>query len=595
MKENWILQTKRADFQDWAQKLHITPLLAKLIRNRDILTVEEAREYLYGTMDSLGDPYLLADMGKAADLISAAVKKGEKIAVSSDYDDDGIFSGRILYEGLLRIGGRPVIFSPNRMTEGYGMNRRIVDQAKDQGCTFLITCDNGIAAFEAVKYAKEQGFTVVVTDHHEVQYEETEEGKKYLYPEADAIIDPKRPDSQYPFREYCGAGVAFRLIQVLYERFGIPKEEEKSLYEYVAIATVADVVILKGENRTMVRAGMEELHHTTKVPLLALCKAQNLNPADITSYHIGFVIGPCFNAIGRLGDVSLAFEFLDMTDESEAFATAEFIKNLNDERKLMTEEGFTKCVEMIEAAPWREDHVYAILLEGVHESIVGIIAGRVKEKYNRPVFVFTRTEEGFIKGSGRSIQGYNMVAELIKVKDLLIRFGGHQMAAGLSLEEDKLELLRKTLNENQQLTEEDLTPRVIIDAEMRFSSMKMSIVDDFRLLEPFGMGNSRPLLAIRDAQMLSMAVRGKVRQIVSMLLEDDTRWKMNAVCFKDPEEFTHFLTENFGEERYRMFRERNIRSLPVSFAFYPSINDYHGEKSLQIVVENYCITKKNVI
>jgi len=580
MREKWIESGKKADFQEWGRELGISPVLARLIRNRGPETVEEAREYLSGSMASLADPLLMKDMGKGADLIEAAVRSGEKIAIVSDFDDDGIFAGQILFEGLLETGGKPLLFTPERVKEGYGLNVRIIDEAKSAGCGVILTCDNGIAAVKEVAYARSLGMRVVVTDHHELG--ETA-------PEADACIDPKQPDCGYPFKSLCGAGVAFRLIQVLYGRFGVPRERETELYEYVAIATVADVVELQGENRILVREGLRRLRTTDKPGLSALIDACGLDRNRLNAYHIGFVIGPCFNAIGRLGSVSLAFELLATKDRAEALRIAERVRDLNETRKEMTEAGLRAAEEEIASGELLRDRILLVRLRGVHESLVGIIAGRLKEKYGRPVYVFTDSGE-LIKGSGRSVPVYHMQKHLLKAAPLLERFGGHAMAAGLSLREEKLPALREQLNRECEFTEEELRPVVNLDIRLPLSSVTPELIGELSLLEPFGTGNPKPLFARPHFLVHQLRVMGKNRNVLKLVVSDGSGARMEAVFFGEPEirELLKFLTEEFGEAEVERAMRGAENGIDVALAYYPEINEYMGRQTLQITVRNYC-------
>lgn len=588
MNEKWIQYAKKADFQSWATVLRVSPLMARLIRNRDVLTLDDARKYLYGTIDDLADPSCMKGIPEAVEIIRTAVKRGERLAISTDYDDDGIFSARILLEGIREIGGTAFIFSPNRTTEGYGINRRIIDGAKEQGCSVLITCDNGISAREEVLYAREQGFTVIVTDHHEIPYDEDFDGNRsYLLPEAHVVVDPKQPGCPYPFKELCGAGVAFRLIQALYRAENVPKDREKELYEYVGIATVTDVVPLRDENRILVKTGLDALRSTDKVPLRALMEVCELEPEAISTYSIGFILGPCFNAISRLGDISLAFEFLENTDPGRARLMAEQIRGINEERKEMTEEGYRKALEYVEREGIAEDKVLLVYLEDVHESVIGIIAGRIKERFSRPSLVFTKAADGNVKGSGRSIPAYNMVEELTRVKDLLLKYGGHKMAAGLALVPENFELLRKTLNRNCALTEEDLWPRVYFDAELSLRYVTPDFIEELKKIEPSGMGNPKPLFAGAHFKVLSAKLVGKNKNVVAMNLTDKSGTKMPAVLFGDVGNVTEPLRNEYGLELPFYFREE-AEAPDLAFTYYPAFNEFRGEKRLQIIAVNSC-------
>lgn len=595
MKERWMEHAKKADFEAWGKALDVSPLTARVIRNRGILSIEEAREYLYGTPEELKSPEHFREFRHAADLLEKAVREKETVAIATDFDTDGIFAGEILKTGLQTVGASAFIFTPSRVKEGYGLNRRIVDDAVEKGCDLLITCDNGISASEEVAYAKSRGLTVIVTDHHEVPFEERDGQRSYLYPPADAVVDPKGPESDYPFRFLCGAGVAFRLVELLYERFGVPAEKSRELYEYVAIATVADLVELTGENRTLVKAGLDALHKTEKTPLLALFRALEIEREDINAHQISFIIAPCFNAIGRLSDVRAAFELLEEEDPEKAYRLATQIRGLNEIRKEMTEDGFREALTVIEKDQLLSDRVLVVPLSGVHESVIGIVAGRIKENYYRPSFVLTESDEpGYLKGSGRSVPGYRMSDELMGVKPLLVRAGGHAMAAGLTIETKNVEAFRKALNERCALTESDLTPTVWIDARMPVSALSESLVNELALLEPFGTANDRPLFARTDFQIESLRVLGRNANVLKMQVFDGTG-RTDALWFGDPESVYRKIREGYGEEALRalVFGERT--DVTLGFTFYPTVNEFRGRKSVEIVCRNCCnFTKKTI-
>ena len=593
LKERWVEYTKKADFDLWSRELSVSKLTARILRNRGIETLESAREFLYAGMESLADPRLMKGMSEGVRILAETIRTGGKTAIASDFDDDGIFAGEILYEGIRRCGGEALLFTPDRVREGYGLNQRIIDEAKAEGCGLILTCDNGIAALSETKYAKEQGFSVIVTDHHEVQYEEGPDGeKRYLLPEADAVIDPKQPGCAYPFRELCGAGVAFRLIQLLYREFRIPEEEEQAFYEYLAVATVADVVPLQGENRILVRAGLNRLHRTDKPGLLALISASGLQKENLTAYHLGFVIGPAFNAVGRLSDVRIAFRLLQTRDEREAAELAARIRELNERRKDETERGTEQAFAEIESGPLKEDRVLLVRLRDVHESVVGIIAGRVKEKYSRPAFVFTDAEGG-LKGSGRSVENFHMLAALIPEKHLLTRFGGHKMAAGLSLPEENLEILRRELNDHCTLTEEELRPVVRIDARVPFRFLTPALIEELSCLAPFGTGNPRPVFAMAHLRVRSLRIVGKRRNVVRMSLADEFGFVMDAVHFGDPDRLLQTIREEYGETELQKLLRSGSDGVDLAFTFYPEINEYMGQKSIQIVCMSYCRIPQN--
>ena len=588
MRERWRVYGKKADFKRIAQTVHISPVTARIIRNRDVDGEDAIRRYLYGTVEDLYDPRRMKDMGKAADLVEEAVRNGVKIAISSDFDVDGIFSGMILLEGILRIGGEASVYTPDRVKEGYGLNDRIVEEAHSEGYGMILTCDNGIAAAEPILRAKELGMTVVVTDHHEVPYTLEENGeRRYHLPAADAVVDHKQEDCPYPFKKLCGAGVTYKLIQILYERFGVEREELYRLLEYAAIATVADVMDLEGENRIIVREGLRRLGATKNLGLQALMEVNGMDPKHLTAYHIGFIIGPCFNAAGRLETVKMAFDLLKAKTREEATARAETLKELNDSRKNMTLKGAEQAVEVIEQSPWKQDKILLVRLHGCHESLVGIIAGRIREKYYKPVFVFTDAEEG-IKGSGRSIEGYHMFDGLMQCQDLLERFGGHAMAAGLSLKEENLEPLRKRLNDACTLTQEELTPLVQIDVPMPLSYITEELIEEFKLLEPFGKGNTKPIFAQQHFQIAKGSIIGKNKNVMKFQVIGQDNTAMEALYFGDLDDLIQLIKTEYGEEQFERMMEGRRNDVDLAFTYYPSVNEFRGRRSLQIVIQNYC-------
>lgn len=588
MRERWRVYGKKADFNRIAQTFHISPVTARIIRNRDVDGEDAIRRYLYGTVEDLYDPRRMKDMGKAADLVEEAVRNGVKIAICSDFDVDGIFSGMILLEGILRIGGEASVYTPDRVKEGYGLNDRIVEEAHSEGYGMILTCDNGIAAAEPILRAKELGMTVVVTDHHEVPYTLEESGeRRYHLPAADAVVDHKQEDCPYPFKKLCGAGVTYKLIQILYERFGVEREELYRLLEYAAIATVADVMDLEGENRIIVREGLRRLGATKNLGLQALMEVNGMDPKHLTAYHIGFIIGPCFNAAGRLETVKMAFDLLKAKTREEATARAETLKELNDSRKNMTQKGVEQAVELIEQSPWKQDKILLVRLHGCHESLVGIIAGRIREKYYKPVFVFTDAEEG-IKGSGRSIEGYHMFDGLMQCQDLLERFGGHAMAAGLSLKEENLEPLRKRLNDACTLTQEELTPLVQIDVPMPLSYITEELIEEFKLLEPFGKGNTKPIFAQQHFQIAKGSIIGKNKNVMKFQVIGQDNTAMEALYFGDLDDLIQLIKTEYGEEQFERMMEGRRNDVDLAFTYYPSVNEFRGRRSLQIVIQNYC-------
>ena len=561
---------KKADFNRIAEKYHISPITARLIRNRDITGDDEIDLYLNGTIADLCDGMLMRDMDRAVEILAEKIREEKKIRVIGDYDIDGVNATYILQEGLAGLGADVDTDIPDRIRDGYGLNKMLIDRALDDGIDTIVTCDNGIAAAEEIAYGKEQGLTVVVTDHHEVPYIETNGDKEYLLPPADAVVDPHRPDCGYPFKGLCGAAVAYKLVEALCDVMQRDPEDMDYLMENVAIATVGDVMDLTGENRIFVKQGLEMLKRTHNPGLKALIECTGIDVERLNAYHIGFVIGPCINASGRLDTAKRALELLNARTRREAVMLAEDLKALNDSRKEMTEKGVEEAVRLIEHTDLREDKVLVVYLPECHESIAGIIAGRLKERYYRPVFVLTRAEEG-VKGSGRSIESYDMFGQMCRCRELFTKFGGHKLAAGLSLAEENVELFRRTINELAELTEEDLMEKVSIDMQLPFPYITEALIGELSLLEPFGKGNPKPLFAERNIRVLGPRILGKNRNVLKCRLEDPSGNQMDAVYFGDV------------ETCLRKMEEKPV----MSFTYYPSINEYMGRKTLQVTIVNY--------
>ena len=580
MKEKWILHTKKADFKSLANQLKVSPLIVRCMVNRGLETAEEMEQFLHGSLADLHNPMMMRDVEKAVRILSESAKLNKKVAIASDFDCDGIFSGYILWKAFRRIGMDAQIYTPDRVQEGYGLNERIVKEAVADGRDILVTCDNGIAAIDEVAFAKELGMTVIVTDHHEIQER---------MPEADAVVDPKREDETYPFAGLCGAGVAFKLICALYDACGIPSEEKEELLEYVAIATVADVMELREENRILVKEGLKCLKKTSNKGLRALIEVQGLQDKEITAGHIGFIIGPCFNSAGRIATVKESFDLLMEEDEEQAKSKAERLKEINESRKDMTERGAERAIEIVEGkGETGLPDVIIVLVAEVHESLVGIIAGRIKEKYNHPVIVFTRTEEGLVKGSGRSIESYHMFRELMKCKDLMVRFGGHKMAAGMTLKESDLEELERRLNENSVLTEEDFQPVVMIDAPMPIGFVTEKLMEEFLLMEPFGVGNPKPVFAEQHFKILRGRALGREGQFLKLTVQNDKGSQCDAMMFRGKEEFEAFVVEEWGERELARMYEGKENYLDIAFTYYPSVNEYQGRRTIQMQIIGYC-------
>ena len=572
--EKWFVAMKKADFNGIAEKYQISPIIARLMRNRDVIGDEAIDFYLNGTVEDLYDGLLMKDMDRAVDILKEKIEEGKKIRVIGDYDIDGVNATYILQQGLAGLGADVDTDIPDRIKDGYGLNQMLIDRALDDDVDTIITCDNGIAAMSEIAYGKENGMTIVVTDHHEVPYLEENGEKKYLLPPADAVVDPHRADCEYPFKGLCGAAVAYKLVEVLYRVSGKPEQEvehlQESLMENVAIATIGDVMDLVGENRVFVKKGLELLKTTKNEGLHALMQCTGVDTANLNTYHIGFVIGPCINAGGRLDTAKRALELLNASNRREAVTLAADLKELNDSRKEMTEEGVEEAVRQIESSSWKDDQVLVGYLPGCHESIAGIIAGRIKERYYRPTFVLTKGETG-VKGSGRSIEAYDMFAEMSRCRELFTKFGGHKLAAGLSLEEEKVEVFRKRINELADLTEEDLQMKVSIDMRLPFPYINDELIHELKILEPFGKGNGKPLFAESKLRVIQPRIFGKNRNVLKCRLEDQQGNQMEAVYFGEV------------EDCLRQMEKKQI----MSFTYYPSINEYMGRRTIQLTIVNY--------
>ncbi|MFQ6992828.1 MAG: single-stranded-DNA-specific exonuclease RecJ [Lachnospiraceae bacterium] len=593
-KERWRLYAKKADFAAISKEYGINQVTARIMRNRGVETKEEIESYLKGDLDYLSDPALMKDADKAASLLEAAIANNELIAISSDFDNDGIFSGLLLKEAIIELGGRAAIFTPNRVMEGYGVNSRIVEEANANGASVLLTCDNGIAAFEAIDEAKKLGMTVIVTDHHEVPFEEHDGKKTYLLPKADAIVDPKQEDCAYPFKSLCGTGVAYQLMTLLFRRMKRTMSRQEIFLQYTAIATVADVMELVGENRILVRKGLSYLNHTNHIGLRALMEVCGIAPEQVRAYHIGFILGPCFNAAGRLDTIVHALALLESKEYDQALALAGELWAMNEERKELTRVGTERAVDLIEHATWKDEHVYLVYIKDCHESVAGIIAGRLRERYYRPVLVFTdASEEGQIKASGRSIDDYDMFTELSAFRNLFLRFGGHKMAAGLTMEKKNLEILRDGLNARCTLTQTQLMPLVMIDAAMPLGYISEEVIADLEKLEPFGRANEKPLFAQQHLSVLRLSRIGKNRNVVKMSVMGPEGIIMDALYFGDTDVFFDFLEEEYGRDNVAAALRGMRNTIDIGVTYYPQINEFQGKRSLQIVIQNYCRVSLN--
>lgn len=544
--ENWVLLRKGADFQHISEKFHISPRVASLIRNRDVIGDDAIEKYLNGTIADLYDGMLMKDMDKAVAVLGEKIKENAKIRIIGDYDIDGIQSTYILLEGFRMLGADVDSDIPDRMKDGYGLNRNLIDRALEADVDTIITCDNGIAAAEEIAYAKSMGMTIVVTDHHEVPYTEIGAGRRYILPEADAVVDPKQEDCTYPFKGLCGAAVAYKLVEALMEAMGKDAEDADYLMENVAIATIGDVMDLVDENRIFVKQGLDMLKRTENLGLKALMGCTGVNVDKLSPYHIGFVIGPCMNASGRLDTAKRALELLEAKKVAEADLLAGDLKALNDSRKDMTAQAVEEAFIQVENSELKDADVLVVYLPECHESLAGIVAGRIREKYYRPVFVLTKGTEG-LKGSGRSIETWHMYEGLNRVKHLLSKFGGHKMAAGLSMPEENLEQFRKEINEKSGITPEDLNEKIAIDMQLPFECVNEKFIGELAVLEPFGKGNARPVFAERQVQVESARILGKNKNVLKLQVKDLHGTRMDAMYFGDVNTFVEYVREKFGD------------------------------------------------
>ena len=569
--EKWMVYNKKADFQKIGSEFGIDPVIARLIRNRDIQDMKEIHSYLYGTLAEIPSPWKMKDMERAVQILQKKITQKKKIRIIGDYDIDGVTATCILLKGLKRLNANVDTYIPDRVKDGYGMHEQLIDKALEDGIDTILTCDNGIAAAAEIEYAKKEGLTVIVTDHHDIPFRDTEDERIWIIPKADAVVNPKQNDCLYPNKNICGAVVAWKLIWALYERLGIDSDEIWDFLELAAIATVGDVMDLQGENRIIVKEGLKKLSSTSFEGLKALICVNNLEGAEITAYHVGFVIGPCINASGRLDTAARSLELLLADNMEDAMKLADDLYDLNQSRKAMTEQGKEQAIQSIEENNLGKDRVLVVYLPDCHESLAGIIAGRIREAYNKPVFVLTKGSDG-VKGSGRSIEAYSMYEELVKCSDLLTQFGGHPMAAGLSMEEKNVELFRRRLNDNCTLTEQDLIPKIMIDVPMPISYLSKKLTEQLKVLEPFGKGNSKPLFAQKNLRAVGIRVLGRNRNVAKMLLIDENGIKMDAVYFGEAQEFVDFVQAHDT----------------ISVTYYPEINVFQGRENLQVVIKNYC-------
>ena len=584
--EKWIEIRKGGNFMEMAKKYGIDPLIARIIRNRDITDEKEITEYLYGGKEALHNPHLLKDVDKAAEIIAEGIAGKKAMRIIGDYDIDGVNATYILLDGIRRCGGNVDAAIPDRMKDGYGINEHLIGQALSDGKELLITCDNGIAAINEINFAKEKGMTVVVTDHHEIPYRNTEQGKEFLRSNADAIVNPKQNDCLYPCKGICGAVVAWKLVQVLYERMDIPVEEADIFIENAGFATVGDVMDLTGENRILVKLGLKALEHTKNPGMKALIAKNKLSDKPLSAYHIGFVLGPCINASGRLDTAKRSLELLLERDEVKASALAGELVELNESRKYMTQQETQKALEQIEKEGREKDKVLVVYLPECHESLAGIIAGRIREAYQRPVFVLTRGEEG-VKGSGRSIEAYSMFDKMTEVAELFTKYGGHPMAAGLSMREEDIDKLREQLNQKAELSEEDMAEVVRLDAVLPMSYFTVDTIRQLSVLEPCGKSNTKPVFADRNIKITRAGIVGVNRNVLKLHLLDSKGNPVAGVYFGEVEKFLTFLSEKFGSEEVDAAMHGKENSIQFAAVYEPAVDTYSGRESVQAIIRRF--------
>ena len=609
MNEKWYVAAKKADFQGIAKRFGIDPVTARIIRNRDVVGDDEIRQYLYGTRAELGDPAQLQGGMEAASLLKQKIEAGKKIRIIGDYDIDGVNSTYILYRALTRCGAQVDYEIPDRMKDGYGLNISLLKLALEEGIDTVLTCDNGISAIAEIAYAKENGMTVIVTDHHEPLFEEVPEEARaetaqpqtdtarripspdgariFRLPPADVLVNPKQPNCRYPYKKLCGAAVAWKVVCLLYRLYGIEEEVEQFL-QFVGFATVGDVMELDGENRILVKEGLKQLRSTQNYGWRALIQANNLDFDTLNSYHIGFVLGPCINASGRLDTAKRSLRLLLAKDAAEAETLAARLKQLNDERKELTQAAVDLACEQIDGSTEANDRVLVVYLPDCHESIAGIVAGRIRERYGKPTFVVTNAEaEDEAKGSGRSIEAYSMFEEMVKCQDLFRKFGGHPMAAGFSLPRSRIDEMRRRLNENCTMTEEDMAEKIMVDVPMPINYIRESLVEELSVLEPFGNGNEKPLFAERHLKLLSARILGKNANVLKLQVANATGCTMEALYFGIPDNILSYLTDKYGKNEVQKLLWGKVNQIEMDLTYYPSINEYQGRRTLQIVIKNF--------
>lgn len=586
--EKWLEIRKGADFQKIAETFHITPVLARIIRNREIIGDCEIHKYLYGGKEDLYPAILFKDMKKAAYIMMSKIQERKKIRIINDYDVDGVCSGYILLSGLKKCNAQVDIKTPNRITDGYGINLSLVEAAISDGIDTIITCDNGISAVDAIKYAKEHGLTVIITDHHNVPYTQTEHGREYILPDADAIINPKQSDCAYPCKELCGASIAWKFIQYLFKKMELSKEDAYEYIEFAGLATVCDVMSLTDENRIIVKEALKRLRDTKNIGLLALMNANKLEKEKLRTYHLGFIIGPCINASGRLDTAELALELLMSSSYQKATELANQLVTLNEERKDLTEQGIQNAIEIIETQNLLQYKVFVIHLVNCHESVAGIIAGKIREKYYRPTFILTTSESGLLKGSGRSIEEYSMYDEMCKIKDVFVGFGGHPMAAGLSIKKQDFNAFKDQINEHCSLSDQDLIPKVKIDVPLSIKYTTCAMIRELEVLEPYGKDNEKPVFADKNVHFKNARILGRNQNVLKCTLLSQDGYSVTGIYFGDVQELLGYITEKFGKEQMERMLMGKENCVVLNLVYDMQINEYQYTETPQVIIRKYC-------
>ena len=582
----WFVTSKRADFDAIAREFSISPMLARILRNRELVTKEEINKFLYGKIEDLYSPYLLKDMEKAICLLRKKISDGSRIRVIGDYDVDGICSSYILKRGLSACGAKVDVAIPHRIRDGYGINEALIAEAHDDGIDTIVTCDNGISAFTQIEYAKQLGMSVIITDHHEVPYEESEAGRRFIVPPADAVIDPKQEGCNYPYSSICGAVVAYKLMEGCFETFSIQSDLLSELLEFACIATVGDVMPLLDENRIIVKNGLKKIINSKNVGLRALIAVNGLLEKTLTPYHLGFILCPCLNATGRLDTALNALELFDEQDFNKAMQLANELKSLNDSRKDMTQKGVEEACHLLESTLGKQDQVLVLYLPDCHESLAGIIAGRIREKYGKPTFVLTDAEDG-VKGSGRSIEAFHMYEQMSAHKELFTKYGGHKLAAGLSMKRENIDLFRTSMNASCKLTDDDFLEKIYIDIPMPLKFADMPFIKELETLEPYGIGNPKPLFAQKDIYFTGARILGQNANVLKLSIEDENGTQYEGISFGDTSSMKEKIAERYGEGAMSGLFNGQRHKLKFSIVYSPEINEFRGKQTIQIVIKDF--------